>query len=104
MTLRLILPLLFWALGLSQAAAQPAAFAGLAIENSMLGAAHAAANPVTAHYGVVHGAAVGVMLPHVIRFNAADSAARLAYAQLASAPEIACVREGKLDGAAVLVP
>jgi alcohol dehydrogenase len=44
-------------------------FAGAAIENSMLGAAHACANPLTAHYGVVHGAAVGLMLPAVIRFN-----------------------------------
>lgn len=46
-----------------------ACFAGLAIENSMLGAAHALANPVTANYGVVHGQAVALMLPHVIRFN-----------------------------------
>jgi len=46
-----------------------ACFAGLAIENSMLGAAHALANPLTAHYGVVHGQAVGVMLPSVIRYN-----------------------------------
>ena len=45
-------------------------FAGLAIENSMLGAAHATANPLTARYGVTHGQAVGVMLPSVIRFNA----------------------------------
>ncbi len=45
-------------------------FAGLAIETSMLGAAHALANPLTAHFGVVHGQAVGVMLPEVIRFNA----------------------------------
>jgi alcohol dehydrogenase len=48
-----------------------ACFAGLAIENSMLGAAHGLANPLTAHYGIPHGQAVGVMLPHVIRFNAA---------------------------------
>lgn len=47
------------------------AFAGIAIENSMLGAAHSAANPLTATYGVVHGQAVGLMLPHVVRFNAA---------------------------------
>lgn len=46
-----------------------ACLAGLAIENSMLGAAHALANPLTAHYDVVHGQAVGVMLPSVIRFN-----------------------------------
>ncbi|MCB9851282.1 MAG: iron-containing alcohol dehydrogenase [Phycisphaerales bacterium] len=45
--------------------------AGCAIEFSMLGAAHACANPLTARFGVVHGVAVGVMLPHVIRFNAA---------------------------------
>jgi len=46
-----------------------ASFAGLAIEHSMLGAAHALANPLSASYGVVHGQAVGLMLPHVIRFN-----------------------------------
>jgi alcohol dehydrogenase len=47
-----------------------ASFAGLAIENSMLGAAHALANPLTTSFDVPHGQAVGVMLPHVIRFNA----------------------------------
>ncbi|MGH7140287.1 MAG: iron-containing alcohol dehydrogenase family protein, partial [Pirellulales bacterium] len=46
-----------------------ACFAGLAIENSMLGATHALANPLTAFYGIAHGQAVGMMLPHVIRFN-----------------------------------
>ena len=45
-------------------------FAGTAIENSMLGAAHACANPLTAHYGLTHGTAIGILLPHVIRFNA----------------------------------
>jgi len=49
---------------------QGAALSGLAIENSMLGAAHAAANPLTAHFGIVHGQAVGIMLPWVVRFNA----------------------------------
>jgi len=43
--------------------------AGAAIENSMLGAAHACANPLTAKFGITHGVAVGIMLPHVIRFN-----------------------------------
>ncbi|MGE0756895.1 MAG: iron-containing alcohol dehydrogenase [Pirellulaceae bacterium] len=52
-----------------------ACFAGMAIENSMLGAAHALANPLTADYGVVHGQAVGMMLPHVIRFNAGEVSA-----------------------------
>jgi alcohol dehydrogenase len=45
-------------------------FAGVAIENSMLGACHACANPLTAHYGLTHGIAIGILLPHVIRFNA----------------------------------
>jgi len=46
--------------------------AGTAIENSMLGIAHSCANPLTAHFDVIHGAAVGLMLPPVIRFNAAE--------------------------------
>ena len=49
-----------------------ACFAGLAIENSMLGATHALANPLTTHYGIVHGQAIGLMLPHVIRFNGVE--------------------------------
>ena len=68
-----------------------ASFAGLAIENSMLGAAHAAANPLTAHYGIVHGEAVGLMLPHVIRFNAGDAATLAAYTELARAADVAGV-------------
>jgi alcohol dehydrogenase len=48
-----------------------ACFAGLAIENSMLGSAHALANPLTANFGIAHGQAVGLMLPHVVRFNSA---------------------------------
>lgn len=52
-----------------------ACLAGLAIENSMLGAAHALANPLTAQYGIVHGEAVGLMLPHVIRFNGQEVSA-----------------------------
>jgi alcohol dehydrogenase len=56
-------------------------FAGRAIEASMLGACHACANPLTAHYGLTHGIAIGVLLPHVIRFNAV--AAGEAYGDLA---------------------
>jgi alcohol dehydrogenase len=44
--------------------------AGAAIEMSMLGAAHACANPLTATYGTTHGMAIAVMLPHVVRWNA----------------------------------
>jgi alcohol dehydrogenase len=43
--------------------------AGVAIENSMLGATHACANPLTAHYGTVHGAALAMLLPSVVRWN-----------------------------------
>src|SRR6185295_6052636 len=43
--------------------------AGIAIEQSMLGAAHACANPLTARYGTTHGVAIAVMLPHVVRWN-----------------------------------
>lgn len=59
-----------------------AAFAGTAIENSMLGAAHSAANPLTAHFGVIHGQAVGLMLPHVVRFNAEQPETQILYHEL----------------------
>ena len=53
-----------------------AAWAGIAIEHSMLGAAHACANPLTSQFGVAHGQAVGVMLPHVVGFNTSCSQIR----------------------------
>lgn len=56
--------------------------AGAAIENSMLGATHALANPLTAHFDVVHGVAIGVLLPHVIEYNA--SVVGSAYGRLAA--------------------
>ena len=59
--------------------------AGMAIENAMLGVCHSCANPLTAHYGITHGVAIGVMLPHVIRFNAA--AAGELYAELGGSAE-----------------
>ena len=65
-----------------------AALAGLAIENSMLGAAHSAANPLTAHFGLIHGEAVGLMLPAVLRYNSQDAASAQAYAELAVAAGI----------------
>jgi len=66
-----------------------AAWAGIAIENSMLGAAHSAANPLTAHFGTPHGHAVGLMLPHVVRFNAQDPLTARAYSEMAYAAHIA---------------
>ena len=55
-------------------------YAGLAIENSMLGATHACANPLTARYGTAHGEAIAMLLPSVVRWNervAADDYAML---------------------------
>ena len=54
--------------------------AGLAIEASMLGATHACANPLSARYGTAHGVAIGLLLPHVVRWNAPAAAA--GYAEL----------------------
>jgi alcohol dehydrogenase len=51
-------------------------FAGVAIENSMLGAAHACANPLTARYGTPHGRAISMCLPTVVRFNSGVVAER----------------------------
>ncbi len=59
-----------------------AAMAGLAIENSMLGAAHAMANPLTARFDVTHGHAVALMLPQVVGFNQDDPAANTIYEDL----------------------
>jgi alcohol dehydrogenase len=54
-----------------RSAMQVGAFlAGMAIEQSMLGAAHACANPLTARYDVAHGVALAILLPHVVRWNA----------------------------------
>jgi alcohol dehydrogenase class IV len=50
--------------------------AGMAIEQSMLGATHACANPLTAHYETAHGVAIAVMLPHVVRWNAGHAGER----------------------------
>ena len=47
-------------------------FAGAAIDASMLGATHSCANPLTAHYGTMHGEAIALMLPHIVRWNASE--------------------------------
>ncbi|MFC7339448.1 iron-containing alcohol dehydrogenase [Haloferula chungangensis] len=61
-----------------------AAMAGSAIENSMLGAAHATANPLTAFFDVPHGHAVALTLPHVIRFNSVDPESAAIYDDFSS--------------------
>ena len=60
-----------------------ACFAGLAIENSMLGAAHSMANPLTARYDIAHGQAVAIALPAVVRHNACAPEVAAIYAHLA---------------------
>ena len=72
--------------------------AGAAIEASMLGAAHACANPLTARFGVTHGIAVGLMLPAVVRANASTAAAL--YADLLDLPVAGAAEAlaGQLEG------
>lgn len=57
---------------------------GMAIESSMLGAAHALANPLTARFSIPHGQAVGMMMPHIIRANAQDRTTTRLYEDLAT--------------------
>ncbi len=66
-----------------------ATLAGMAIEASMLGAAHGCGNPLTARYRVVHGQAVSLMLPGVIKLNESDSRS----AQIFSSIELRCEME-----------
>ena len=70
-----------------------AAMAGCAIEASMLGAAHSLANPLTAHYNIVHGQAVGMMLPYVVRFNSKIEECRGVYVNLMKVAQIECENE-----------
>jgi alcohol dehydrogenase class IV len=65
-------------------------FAGMAIEQSMLGAAHACANPLTARYNLAHGLALSILLPHVVRWNAAIAFER--YAALAPSADALAAR------------
>ena len=51
--------------------ANAATIAGLAFSNAFLGVNHALAHAVGARFGVAHGRANGVFLPHVLRYNAA---------------------------------
>ena len=61
-----------------------ASHAGAAIEQSMLGAAHSMANPLTVSKGVVHGIAVSMALPEIIKFNASRGAeTNFQYAEVA---------------------
>ncbi|MGZ4494994.1 MAG: iron-containing alcohol dehydrogenase, partial [Nocardioides sp.] len=51
--------------------ANAATLAGLAFANAFVGTNHALAHAVGARFGIAHGRANGVFLPHVLRYNAA---------------------------------
>ena len=48
-----------------------ATIAGLAFSNAFVGVNHALAHAVGAHFGIAHGRANAIFLPHVLRYNAA---------------------------------
>ena len=60
--------------------------AGAAIERSMLGAAHACANPLTRHFDVAHGRALAIILPWTVRWN--ERPAEIPYGDLLRAADI----------------
>jgi acetaldehyde dehydrogenase/alcohol dehydrogenase len=47
-----------------------ATLAGLAFSNAFVGVGHALAHAVGARFGVPHGRACGIFLPHILRYNA----------------------------------
>ena len=65
-------------------------YAGIAIENSMLGATHACANPLTARYGTEHGAAIAMLLPAVVRWNEKTGTDYRPLLETTSATDLAC--------------
>jgi len=64
--------------------------AGLSFSNAGLGLVHAISHQVGAHCGVAHGVANGILLPHVMEFNAL--VCRSEYAEIAQA--LGAAREG----------
>lgn len=66
-------------------------FAGMAMENSMLGAAHACATPLAAHYPMSHGAAIAVLLARVVAWN--ESVVGRLYDELSAGDLIARLRD-----------
>jgi len=60
-----------------------ATMAGIAFSNSFVGMAHALGHSVGAIFGIDHGKAVAMFLPHVIRYNGEEVASR--YAEILAA-------------------
>jgi alcohol dehydrogenase len=73
---------LAWADGSNLAAREAMAlashYAGLALNQAGLGYVHAIAHQLGAHYGVPHGRANAIVMPHILDFNRVASARRLA--------------------------
>ena len=80
-----------------------ASHAGAAIEQSMLGAAHSLANPLTARYGTIHGIAVGLALPLVMKFNMEESECRTTYANFAQVSGLSKDDCAETESAEILV-
>ena len=80
-----------------------AALAGRGIENSMLGAAHSMANPLTAHFDVPHGQAVATALPLVVSYNAAEDESLDRYADLARAAGLVAASASRDEACRALV-
>lgn len=80
--------------------AQAALEAGLAFTNAILGAAHAMSHQVGGLLDLPHGVINGVLLPHVVRFNAAADPAP--FAAIAACLGIADARAPELESALAL--
>jgi phosphonate metabolism-associated iron-containing alcohol dehydrogenase len=52
-------------------------FAGLAFSNTKTALAHSISYPLTAHFGLPHGLACALPLPHLLRFNALKASERI---------------------------
>ena len=80
-----------------------ASHAGAAIEQSMLGAAHSMANPLTAKYGTIHGIAVGLALPWIMKFNMEEIECRKIYANFARVAGLCKDECTDIEGAETLI-
>lgn len=80
--------------------AQAALEAGLAFSNAILGAAHAMSHQVGGLLDLPHGVIKGVLLPHVVRFNA--EADPVPYATVAAYLDIADIRAPAMESALAL--
>ena len=54
-----------------------ATVAGIALSNSFLGVCHSLTHTVGAKFHLPHGMTNGILLPHVIRYNASDKPTRM---------------------------